>query len=126
MSPYLAHGRDELRAFRRIQGGQEAVNGSRLQFVEFRECLLTDRGEPDNLTTTVGRRLLPGDEPGGAEVRQDATEVSGIEIEFATQVGNRDTLAVRQLEQHPGLGEPKRRRRRGQASATPGPACRSG
>ena len=53
--------------------------------------------------------MLPSYEPGCGESRQDAAEVSGVEVELATQIGHRDIVAMRQLEQHPRFGEPERR-----------------
>ena len=61
------------------------------------------------MATTVGRRLLAGDQPRGHEVRQDAAQIPGIQAEFAAQVRDRNLIPVGYLEQNPGFGEPERR-----------------
>ena len=67
------------------------------------------RPSAEDLTTPITLRLLADDETGRGEGGQDAAEVAGVEIEFAPQVRRRNSVAVRQLEHHPGFGETERR-----------------
>jgi hypothetical protein len=64
--------------------------------------------EPQQAQARVGGRRGPREEAVRLEAAEDAAHVSGAETEIPPEVGRRRRLAVRQLVQHPRLGQRKR------------------
>jgi hypothetical protein len=66
-------------------------------------------GQAHHLAPPVVARRLAHDEPVGFEPAEDPAEVAGVEPQQPAQLGRGHLIAMRQLEQHAGLGERVRR-----------------
>jgi hypothetical protein len=77
--------------------------------IEVAPDLAAGVGEGDQLPPRIGRGALADDQSGVLELREDPAEVAGVEPEVAPQRGHLGPIALRQLEDHPGLGQRVRR-----------------
>ena len=65
------------------------------------------RRQTNDVTAPIGRRRFAFDEAVGDKPGQDAAQIPGIQVELAAQIRHGLLVAVRQLEQHPSLGQPE-------------------
>ena len=73
--------------------------------VEFREGLAAFRRQTEAELPAVGGKRFAGDQPALLEALHDPAEIAGIEPEFAADLFRRKLVAMRELVQHPRLGQ---------------------
>lgn len=103
--PDRGHRRGQPRPLRFRQRFQHPCHGFDLVPVQVGERRSAARGEPHDQPAPVDRRALPHGEALGGEPVQDPAQVPGVEPQPGPEVRDLHRLALRQLVQHPRLGQ---------------------